>query len=178
MELQGEIYTFGPLFCIGNRGQKIAEKGPKNRGKSLIFDSNFYTFHFIRKSGVFCRTLSPGVPKPILFSDESANTVLGGGRDCIYGGGCLSFFLTHICHLANFNTPHAGSLLFGKSAYVCQLIWKKGAFWNATRRRQSKNTTLAHLLQPPRGVFSFFTKKRVFWRFFLYKLLGRSLQFV
>ena len=54
--------------------------------KSLIFDSNFYTFHFIRKSGVFCSTLRPGVQKTILFFDESAHTVLGGGRDRIYRG--------------------------------------------------------------------------------------------
>ena len=71
----------------------------------------------------------------------------------------------HICHLANFNTPHAGTLIFGKTACVCELIQKKGAFWNSSRRRQSKNTTLAQLLQPPRGVF-LFSRKNVFFGVF------------
>ena len=35
------------------------------------------------KIGVFCRALRTGVPKTILFSDESAHTALGGGRDGI-----------------------------------------------------------------------------------------------
>ena len=66
--------------------------------------------------------------------------------------------------LCQFQYPHAGSLIFGKTACVCELIWEKSAFWNVSRRRQSKNTTLAHLFQP-QGVFFVLHEKRVFWRF-------------
>ena len=79
--------------------------------------------------------------------------------------GAPNFASSHICHLANFNAPHAGTLLFWKIGLCVLAHLKKSAFWKASCRRQSENTTLAHLPPPTWAVFRFCRKKGVFRRF-------------
>ena len=57
--------------------------------------------------------------------------------------------------------------IFGNLPSICQLIWKKGAFWNAERLRRPENTALAHLLICTWCHFRFSReKKRIFGTYF------------
>ena len=67
--------------------------------------------------------------------------------------------------MANFNTPHAGSLIFWKIGLCVLAHLEKRCFLE----RLTPPTIKKHHFGPPslttKGCFSFFTKKCVFWRF-------------
>ena len=81
-----------------------------------------------------------------------------------------------------FQYPHAGSLIFGKTACVCELIWKK----RCVSERLTPPTIKKRHVSPPssstKGVFHFSREKTCFLAFFdlffLYKLQGPPLKFV
>ena len=88
---------FGPLlalfdpYFVWETGSKRAKKGPKYSKKSLIFDSNFCTFHFIPQSGVFFAGRSvQGFQKPHYFPMNRHTQFWGGVATVSVGGGCLN----------------------------------------------------------------------------------------
>ena len=94
--MSGFSRFFGPfsalfdLYFLYKTGVQIGIFPPCNSKKITHF---WLEFLYIRKSGVFCRTLRPGVPKTTFFPDESTPTVLGGCCEGVSrGGGCISFF--------------------------------------------------------------------------------------
>ena len=56
-------------------------------------------------------------------------------------------------HLGHVRVSRNRLDLAGKTAWVCELIRKKGAFWNALPFVYPKNTTLAHLPPPTMANF-------------------------